>query len=352
MGRRPSGTAPFAVALITVALTTVEVAAGPRPAGGHSVDAVSVVFSAVAIASILVAALLLAILGGWRFGAEQAPARGIALTAVTGAAVTALACAVQVATLPSLLVGPVVALGALFATVAASTTPTRSGWRPLVFAAVATAVVFVPVMVAVFGTVFDPFGTQLGVVDLGGGLPVFVAGGGISAGALLFGGRNTVPGRPASNARSRFRPALLLWLAVAGWLVGLELAVDDMVPIILTSVVLMPVAAGLAAAVTERLRSRRNTASGIVSGVLAGLAAAVPASPFVIPPIAVLIGLVVGAVSAGLPARLAGSAAVLGIGAGISAVLLGAVATNLGFIYTGQPELLFGQATIVVLAGG
>jgi hypothetical protein len=33
-------------------------------------------------------------------------------------------------------------------------------------------------------------------------------------------------------------------------------------------------------------------------------------------------------------------------------VLLGAVATHLSYIYTGQPELVFGQLLAVVLAAG
>lgn len=316
-------------------------------------DAVSVIFSAVATVSILLAIPLLAILGRRAFWAGGADARGIALVAAIGAAVTALAYVAHVVPIPALLVAPVLALGALFATLAASASFSPSGWRQSAFAAIATAAVFLPVSVSVFGGMFDPFATQLGVIDFGGGIPVFVVGGGISAGVIVAGGRAAVPGRSAPGVRSLLWPTLLLWLASAAWLVCLELAADDMVPTILTSAVVMPPAAALAAAVVERLRSRRNTASAIVRGTLAGIAAAAPACAFVIPPIAVSIGLLVGAVSAMLSPRVGSSVpVVLGIGAGISAVLLGAVATNFGLIYTGQPELIFGQTAIVLLAGG
>jgi hypothetical protein len=60
-------------------------------------------------------------------------------------------------------------------------------------------------------------------------------------------------------------------------------------------------------------------------------------------------------VGALLPDRLrAWPVATLAVGAAISVVLLGALGTNIGYIYTGQPELVLGQVfvTLVSIAGG
>ncbi|MHC5796125.1 hypothetical protein ACVXZ4_08190 [Lacisediminihabitans sp. FW035] len=313
-------------------------------------DGVSLGFSALAIVSILAVTVLLA-------RVEKRVASGdwarTVLVAGTGGAIVAIACSAQVLVLPLLLVGPLAALGALFATLATSVMDSSSTPKRLAVAAAATAIVFLPVARAVFGAPFDPFGTQLGVIDLGGALPTLAAGGAVAVGTALV-RRSSTPGVPASSKRwSSIVPAILAWVAGIGWLVGLELAADDMVPIILVSALVIPAVATLAASVVERLRFRRTTPSGVVTGLLAGMAAAVPACAFVTPTLAVAIGLAAGAVGALLPDRLrAWPAATLAVGAGLSVVLLGAFGTNIGYIYTGQPELIFGQFFITILSLG
>jgi hypothetical protein len=227
-------------------------------------NAVSVGFSALAAASILLTIPPFTLLQRRIFVGESTGGRSVALVAATGAVVVALGWATHAVPIPGLLVAPVIALGALFATIATSTMPAASGGRTLVFAAIATAAVFLPFMVLVFGIVFDPFGTQLGVIDLGGGIPALVAGGATALGVSLVGGRPSRRAGPGPGIRSLLWPTLLLWVAWIGWLVGLELAADDMVPIILTSVVVMPAVAGAAGSLVERLRFRRTTASGAV----------------------------------------------------------------------------------------
>lgn len=313
-------------------------------------DGVSLAFSALAIVSILAIAVVLGlvekrvVLGDW--------ARTV-LVAGTGGAIVAIACSIQVLVLPLLLIGPLAALGALFTTLATSLMDSQSTPKRLVVAAVSAVIVFLPVARAVFGAPFDPFGTQLGVIDLGGALPTLVAGGAVAVGTALV-RRSSTPGAPASPKRwSTIVPAVFAWIAGIGWLVGLELAADDMVPIIVVSALVIPAVAAIAASVVERLRFRRTTPSGVVTGLLAGMAAAVPACAFVTPTLAVAIGLAAGAVGALLPDRLrAWPAATLAVGAGLSVVLLGAFGTNIGYIYTGQPELIFGQLLITLLALG
>jgi Amt family ammonium transporter len=313
-------------------------------------DAVSLAFSALAIVSILAVTGLLAVVekrftpGDW--------ARAV-LVAGVGGSVVALAGFLQVLVLPLLLVGPVAALGALFATLATSLLDCESIPRRLALAAVSTALVFLPVAGAVFGATFDPFGTRLGVIDLGGAVPTLVGGGGVALGSALFRRHLEVATPNGIRGWRVLIPAILAWIAVVGWLVGLELAADDMVPIIVVSALVTPAVAAVAASVVERLRFGRTTASGMVTGLLAGMAAAVPACAFVTAPLAVVIGLVVGTVSGVLPGRvLRWPATTLAAGAAISTVLLGAFGTNIGYIYTGQPELVLGQLSITLLAVG
>ncbi len=315
-------------------------------------DAVSLGFSALAIVSILAVTVLLALVekrvapGDW--------ARTV-LVAGTGGAIVAIACSIQLLVLPLLLVGPLAALGGLFATLATSLMKTESVPKRLVVAAAATALVFLPVASTVFGTLFDPFGTRLGVVDLGGALPTLVAGGAVAVGTALVRRPLDTVRSPRAGGWSTVVPSVLVWFAGVGWVVGLELAADDMVPIIVVSALVIPALATAAASVVERLRFRRTTASGVVTGLLAGVAAAVPACAFVTPSLAAAIGVLAGAVGALLPDRLrAWPAATLAVGAAISVVLLGAFGTNIGYIYTGQPELVLGQVfiTLTSIAGG
>jgi hypothetical protein len=336
-------------------------------------DAATAGLSALATLAVLGTIPLFSVLAG--DASERTNWRRVSVVAAVGALVAVIA--VTVGPVPSSLIAPVLALGALFAVIA---TPLPGGvarrevaayevvpyelarrqftqWRPIAFAAIATAAVFVPVVLPVFGPIFDPFGNQLGVVDLGGAVPGLVAAGATSVGATLLGRTGAARDTNAGGWRMILL-ALLLWALSVVWLLGIELAIDASTPIILTSGLVMPAAGAAAAALVERLRHRRNTATGLVTGILAGLAAATSTCAFVTLPLGVLIGLVAGAVCAIFPLRttrrplLASASGTLLVGGGIGAVLLGAFATHLGFIYTGQPELVFGQLLIVVIALG
>ena len=313
-------------------------------------DGVSLVFSTLAIVSILALTALLPLIG-----ARVTPgdwARTV-LVAGTGGAIVVIACSIQLLVVPLLLVGPLAALGALSATLATCLMEPESMPKRVVVAVVATAVVFLPVASTVFGATFDPFGTQLGVIDLGGALPALVGSGAVAVGTALV-RRAPASVRPArATGGKTLARAIFAWAAAVGWMVGLELAADDMVPIIVASALLIPAVAAVAASVVERLRFRRTTPDGVVTGLLAGIAAAVPACAFVAPQLAVATGLAAGAIVTLLPDRLrAWPAATLAVGAAIGVVLLGAFGTNIGYIYTGQPELVIGQLFITLLTVG
>jgi ammonia channel protein AmtB len=315
-------------------------------------EGVSLGFSALAIVSILAVTVLL---GLFVRRADPEDWAQMVLVAGTGGAIVAIACSLQLLRQPLVLVGPLVALGALFATIATSMMESPSTPKRIVVAAAATALLFLPVSSTVFGTPFDPFGTKLGVIDLGGALPTLVAGGSVAIGIALVQQPRVSERRHSRTKRMTLVPAILTWIAGIGWMAGLELAADDMVPIIVTSALVIPPIGAAVSSVVERLRSRRTTAAGLITGLLAGIAAAVPACAFVTPPLAAVIGVAVGAISALLPDRLhAWPAATLVVGGAISVVLLGAFGTNIGFIYSGQPELVFGQVfiTIIAVTGG
>ena len=215
--------------------------------------------------------------------------------------------------------------------------------------------VFLPVAAAVFGTSFDPFGTGLGVIDFGGAVPTLVGGGALALGLSLIRAPSTSPARNHPDTGRMLILATLAWISCVGWMVGLELAADDMVQIIVASAVVTPAMAAVAASVVERLRFSRTTASAMVTGFVTGMADAVPACAFVTAPLAAVIGLIVGAVGGVLPRGMCRSlAGPIAVAAAIGTVLVGVFGTNIGYLYTGQPELVVSQLsiTLVVAASG
>lgn len=277
-------------------------------------------------------------------------------SASVGALVAGVALLTGITGVPPAFVAPVVALGALFAVVATipqATTGSRRT-RTVSFAAVPTVIVFVPVVTITFASWYDPFATGIGYLDLGAALPVEVAAGAAGFAVLLLERRaSVVPPRP--QVWPVVLPLLGLWVAWGAWLAGMELAVDSATPVILTNLLLMPPAGAIAWAVVDRARLRSNSVAGVCLGALAGLAAAAPAAAFLVPLLAVVVALIVGGVCALLPRRRFPVAVpVLGallIGGGASIILLGLLAKDVSFIYTGQPEVTFGQVFSVIIAG-
>jgi Amt family ammonium transporter len=277
---------------------------------------------------------------------------GVAVVAAIGAAAGLLLVALRPPGFAPLYIAPIAALGAFFAVVV--TSPIR-GAAPrslpvLVFAALTTVLVALPALATVFGTWFDPLGTGLGFIDIGAGLPVLVAAGSGGMAVLWIERRSGARvAAPVESWGSVLRPTLALWAAWLGWLVGLELAIDSHTPVILLNAVLMPLAGALAGALVERVRDRANTPIGLVTGLLGGLAAATPAAANLEPAIGAVVGALSGAVCLLLPRRgCDGLLPTVTVGAGIGLVLIGGVATDVSFIYTGQPEVLMGQALAVI----
>jgi Amt family ammonium transporter len=301
-------------------------------------------------AGVCVSMTALAVLVGRLSGT---PTRWVPLTAaaVVSATIVVVAWLVGLTGVPAAFAAPLAALGAFFAS--AVTLRQRAGGdgllRITLFSAILTIFVFVPAATVVWALWYDPFATGLGYLDLGAALPTEVATGSAVLAVLLLDRRRPVANLPPATGWAALWPALLMWAGWIGWLVGLELAIDRLTPTILANALLMPVAAALAVSLVERARHRANSFAGVAFGVLAGCAAATPAAGYVIPGIGVVVAVLVGAFSALLPRtplpRIAGSLLVAG---GTSLILLGLVAKDVSFIYTGQPEVLFTQALTVV----
>lgn len=291
------------------------------------------------------------------FAARQssAPMRwgGFFSAAGVGAVVTSLAWVVGLTGVPAAFLAPLIALGAFFAT-AVSVRPRMAAvgiLRVNAFSALVTALVFVPSAILVWALWYDPMATGIGFVDLGAALPTEVAVGAAIFAVMLVERRRPLRLSAAGSGWSVLWPTLVMWVGWVGWLVGLELSIDRLTPTILANILLMPMAGALAVSVVERARHRTNSFTGVAFGILAGCAAATPSAGYVIPAIGVLIALIAGGLCALLPrnplARIAGTLLVAG---GSSLILLGLLAQDVSFIYTGQPELLISQLITVVVS--
>jgi len=243
------------------------------------------------------------------------------------------------------------ALGALFAAIA--TVPARSaaagGVRVALTALVSCAVVYLPACTLVFFIWFDPFATHLGVVDFGIGLPAVIGACSVALATMLPELRGApTPPRRAPRGRAAVLSFVGLWIAVAAWLLGMELTIDSISRTILISLLIMPVASAAMGAVVERVKHVANTGQGLAGAALAGLAAAIPTAAYLQPVLAVVTGLIAGAVCSLLPrggyfvgGRLVLRTALFGALTGL--LLLGLFANDTGMFSTGQPEVLFGQ---------
>jgi ammonia channel protein AmtB len=316
-------------------------------------DASSLTLSALAMFGVLGVTVLLAVLhrrlsglatpGLWR-GSATTPATGFVVALATFPLTSA----------PLLYLAPIAALGALFAVLATAPLRARFNALPLaIFATLSTALISAPAVAFAFGANTDQLGTGIGLIDFAGSLPGLIAGGAVGLGSIL-GGRRKAPATAPNPLRWRavIAPAAMLVIAWLAWTTGVELAFDSYLRPIITNVLLMAAAGLIGGALIERVYRRQNTPAGSVLGVLAGLAASAPASASLTPSIAFISALVIGGLCALLPRR--GPVAVLAslvVASSASLLALGALATNMSFIYTGQPEVLFTQAFALILVG-
>lgn len=261
------------------------------------------------------------------------------------------------------LILPTAALAGLAAVLV--TVPVRlQGCQPVVTAAYAgawTLAVYTPVAIALFSSTEGFLGATLATLDLAGALPVLVASGAGGAAILLLERRNSPTlGRGPSRAMAVLGTFVAVWPLWLLWLVGLELALDEVTGRIILNGVIAPVASAIAWLVVQRVRHARTTPAAAVGGLLCGLIAITPGCGHLDAVGALLTGAIAGAlcslVGYAVAAR-TGQAVwllvtMLVLAAGTGIVLLGAFATRAGLMFTGQPEVLFSQfasALIVIV---
>ena len=292
---------------------------------------------------------------------------------VAGLATVAAAASTDTPLVTAGLAFPLIALCALGVTIL-STPLRRLGFSPVVvltFAAAASILIVAPVHWAIF-SVAGPLQATFRTLDLAGAVAALFA---PSVAALTVlsiehFARSRMPGVLAgvvparrSRPRSTFVFALVApvsWVVWIGWMLGMELALNDVSGRIAVNGIVAPLASVAAWLLVERIRHAATTRTAAVMGMIAGLAAITPACGYVDTVGAVTIGVLAGAVGSlvahALASQHAGAAWLiptsLCLGASVGVVSIGIFSTRVGIAYTGQPELLFSQVLSLATTAG
>ena len=258
--------------------------------------------------------------------------------------------------MPELLL-PIAALGGLAAFLA-TLVVRASGASPLasiLFSACWSLVVFAPVAVLSF-TGLGPWGIR--PVDHGGSMPVNVAAGASALGVLLA-TRSKAPlaARVALPRNSGVIAVATLTVAWLGWLVGAELAIDELTPGILINGVAAGVGGVAGWIIVQRILHQSTSVLSAAAGLVSGLVAVTAGAPLYGPISAAVVGVVAG-VAAGLFTlrRVAKTARghwfIVGshlLAGSVGLVMLALIGNDLGFLFTGQYVLLRDQVICAVL---
>jgi Amt family ammonium transporter len=251
-------------------------------------------------------------------------------------------------------IGALAGVGAYLATIAV-----RAGGggvvATIVFALVWSAVVFVPTAVLTFA----PFATGwlIGVhpVDHGGSLAVNVAAGAAALGVLLTGGPRL---RTATIRRTTAVVAVVtLCLGWLAWLVGAELAIDDVTPSILLHGLVGAAGGVVGWLVVQRMSHKSTTLAAVAGGLVSGLVAVTAGAPLLTPLSAAAAGILAGGAACIFTLRRVGASRrqqwfVVGshlIAGAVGIVVLGLLADGMGFLYTGSIALIQNQIVGTVL---
>ena len=253
------------------------------------------------------------------------------------------------------LYAPVGVLGALAAMVA--TLSVRASGAPLVTALVFSLawsiLVFVPVARATFVT--GVFGVM--PVDHGGTLALNIAAGSAALGVLF------VP-RPARARQSPARlphglgttAVLALLAGWLGWLVAAELAIDEVSAAILVNGLLGAAGGIVGWLAVQRIRHQSTNLGAVVAGMVSGLVAVSAGAPLMSPVAAASSGVIAAGLACIFTLRrveasrrqqwyLAGSHLIAGA---IGLFMLGLLASDSGFVFTGQVALIQDQVVSAV----
>jgi len=225
----------------------------------------------------------------------------------------------------------------------------------LVFALVWSGIVFVPTAILTFAPYAASWPIGIAPVDHGGSLAVNVATGAAAAGVLLTGGPRL---RTAIIGRSTGLIAMVgLGIGWILWLVGAELAIDDVTPGILLNGVVGGLGGVAGWLFVQRLSHKSTTLAAVAAGLVSGLVAVTAGAPLFTPVSAAAAGILAGGAACIFTLRRVGASRrqqwfVVGshlIAAGVGIVVLGLLATGMGFLFTGSIALIVNQVAATVL---
>jgi len=225
----------------------------------------------------------------------------------------------------------------------------------VVFALVWSGVVFVPTAILTFAPYAATWPVAIEPVDHGGSLAVNVATGAAAAGVLLTGGPRL---RTAIIGRVTGLVAMVgLGLGWILWLVGAELAIDDVTPGIILNGIVGAFGGVVGWLFVQRLSHKSTTLAAVAAGLVSGLVAITAGAPLFTPVSAAAAGILAGAAACIFTLRRVGASRrqqwfVVGshlIAAAVGIVVLGLLATGMGFLFTGSLALIINQVTATVL---
>ncbi|MCU1440428.1 MAG: hypothetical protein JWP85_1425 [Rhodoglobus sp.] len=228
----------------------------------------------------------------------------------------------------------------------------------IAFALAWSALVFVPTAIMSFA----PFASTglLGIepVDHGGSLAMNVASGAAALGVLLATGSRAPRLRTATIGRTTGVIAVVVlcagWLT---WLAAAELAVDDVTPSILLNGVVGALGGAAGWLAVQRIRHQSTTLTAVAAGLVSGLVSVTAGAPLFTPVSAAAAGILAGAAACIFTLRRVGATRrqqwfIVGshlIAGGVGIGVLGLLASNMGFLFTGQLSLIANQVLGTVL---
>ncbi|MBG6054297.1 ammonia channel protein AmtB [Salinibacterium sp. CAN_S4] len=228
----------------------------------------------------------------------------------------------------------------------------------LVFGLLWSLLVYVPTAIRTFSSFVPSWSLGILPIDHGGSLPVNVAAGAAALGVLLCGGS-----RVKTATISRTTGLLGVIGLCSGWIVwlaGAEFAVDEVSPSILGNGVVGAVGGMVGWLVVQRIRHRSVTLNSVAAGLICGLVAVTAGAPLFTPVSAAASGILAGAAACVFTLARVGKSRrqqwyVVGthlIAGAVGVVLLGLLATNMGFVFTGSVALIQDQVvgTLIVAA--
>ena len=262
---------------------------------------------------------------------------------------------------PWLLAAPIVApkLGELYLPIAAlaalagylATIAVRAAGAGVVTTAVFgllwSAVVFVPTAVLTFAAAGTTWPLGLQPIDHGGSLAVNVASGASALGVLLAGGARV--GSATIRRTTGALAVLALCIGWIGWLVFIEMAIDEATPLILVNSLVGALGGIVGWLVVQRILHQSTTLPAVAAGLVSGLVAVTSGASLFTPLAAVAAGVVAGGAACFVTLRrvratrrqqwfVVGSHLVAGF---TGLVMIGLLATGMGYFYTGDTGITF-----------